>query len=93
VARGLGRHRTIGELESAWAEAAGPRDAARTRVLSWRHGVLTVLVGHPALHEELAAFRKAELLAGLRGRLPHVRLLDLRFRVGDVGGASPDVAP
>jgi predicted nucleic acid-binding Zn ribbon protein len=90
AAKGFGRLRAAGELEAAWAEAVGEPAARQSRPAGLRHGVLTVTVAHPALLEELAAFRKAELLAALRTALPATRLLDLRFRVGPV---EPDPAP
>jgi predicted nucleic acid-binding Zn ribbon protein len=92
VARGLGRLRGVGELEAAWAEVVGPEARGRTAVTGLRHGVLTVTVAHPTLLEELAAFRKPDLLAGLRQKLPGLRLHDLRFRVGPVVG-GPDGTP
>ena len=54
-----------------------------------RHGVLAITVAHPALLEELSAFRKPELLAALREKVPGLNLLDVRFRVGPV---EPDPA-
>jgi predicted nucleic acid-binding Zn ribbon protein len=89
AARGYGQLRAAGELESAWEEAVGEPARGQTRVAGLRHGVLTVHVAHPALLEELAAFRKAELLAALRAALPATRLLDLRFRVGPVEPPAP----
>ena len=85
AAKGYGRLRSRGELEAAWESAVGEAGRGRTRVEGVRHGVLTVAVADHALLEELAAFRKAELLAALRRELPDARLLDLRFRYGMVG--------
>jgi hypothetical protein len=86
AARGLGRVQAASELEEAWWEAVGDSGRDETRVAGLRHGVLTVTVGHPALLEELAAFRKPALLAALRAALPEMRLQDLRFRVGPIEG-------
>jgi predicted nucleic acid-binding Zn ribbon protein len=85
VGRGLVRVQATGDLEAAWAEAAGPEVARHSRVAGLRHGVLQVTVVHPAQLEELVAFRKQDLLVALRCLLPNVRLRDLRFRVGEVG--------
>ncbi len=82
--RGLGRLRAAGELEEAWASAAGDAAAAQTKVGAVRHGVLTVTVAHPALLEELSAFRKADLLASLRRDAPASAIQDIRFRVGPI---------
>ena len=46
--------------------------------------VLTVVVAHPTLLGELAAFRKAELLQALRAGAPGTTIHDIRFRVGPV---------
>ena len=52
--------------------------------------MLQVTVAHPALLEELAAFRKPELLKALRENAPGTVVHDIRFRVGPV---EPDPAP
>lgn len=82
VARGLGRLRAVGELETAWAEAVGEPANRQTRPAGIRNGVLTVTVTHSALLEELAAFRKPGLLRTLRELMPGLRIQDLRFRLG-----------
>ena len=69
----------------------------QTRVGEVRRGVLTVIVAHPTLLEELAAFRKPELLQALRAAAPATTIHDIRFRVGPVdqqaacGTVSPPV--
>ncbi len=84
ASKGFARLRAASELEAAWIEAAGEAVAERTKVGGVRHGVLTITVAHPALLEELSAFRKADLLASLRRTVPNLSLHDLRFRVGPV---------
>jgi hypothetical protein len=84
TARGLGRRQGRLHLEKAWAEAAGPEQAAQTRVAALRRGVLEVVVGNAVLLQELAHFHKRRLLEDLRRRLPHTPLADLRFRAGPV---------
>lgn len=91
AARGLGRMRGARELELAWAAAVGEPDCHQTRVGGLRQGVLTITVAHPALHEDLAAFRKPALLAALRRHAPALAVQDIRFRVGPIG-PSPDRA-
>ena len=90
--KGLARLRAVGELEEAWALAVGEKDAARTKVGGVRHGVLTVIVAHPTLLDELSAFRKPSLLASLRESAPGVKLQDLRFRIGTVDDAIEEPA-
>jgi predicted nucleic acid-binding Zn ribbon protein len=84
ASKGFARLRAAGELEYAWIAAAGDSVAKQTKLGGVRHGVLLVTVGHSALLEELAAFRKSELLAALRAKVPGLSLQDIRFRVGPV---------
>ncbi|HEU5118053.1 MAG TPA: DUF721 domain-containing protein [Isosphaeraceae bacterium] len=94
ASRGYGRLRAVGALEAAWSEAVGEPACRQTRVAGLKHGVLTVTVAYPALLEELAAFRKSELLAALRRHEDLAgRLQDIRFRVGPVPSSSPDSTP
>ncbi len=74
----------IGRLvvEEAWVQAAGPELAAQTQVIGVRQGVVTIAVGDSILLQELAGFRRRELLEALRKHIPEVR--DLRFRFGNV---------
>ena len=84
AARGFGRLQGQAELEAAWAGAIGEPARLQTRVGALRRGVLNITVAHPALHAELAGFRKPALLAALRQALPGLALHDLRFRVGPI---------
>jgi predicted nucleic acid-binding Zn ribbon protein len=88
-ARGYGRLRALGELEAAWMAAVGEPACRQTQVGGVRHGVLSVTVAHSALLEELAAFRKHDLLAALRRDAPGAGIQDIRFRVGPVSEPSP----
>jgi len=93
TARGYGRLRAAGELEEVWNTAVGEPHCHQTRVGDVRHGVLTVVVAHPTLLGELAAFRKAELLQALRAGAPGTTIHDIRFRVGPIDGPDADEAP
>ena len=68
--RGYGRFLARQELEDAWNAAVGEPLCRQTQLGEVRRGVLNVTVSHPALLEELAAFRKPELLAALRTGAP-----------------------
>jgi predicted nucleic acid-binding Zn ribbon protein len=92
TARGYGRLRAAGELEEAWNAAVGEPHCRATRLGEVRHGVLTVVVAHPALLGELAAFRKPELLRALRAGAPGTTIHDIRFRVGPIDGPAADDA-
>src|SRR5215467_13438282 len=89
--RGYGRLRARLELEQAWEAALGEPLCRQTQLGEVRRGVLNVTVSHPALLEELAAFRKPELLAALRSGAPATTIHDIRFRVG-VPGSGPEAA-
>jgi len=97
AARGYSRLRGAGELEAAWDAAVGEPASRLTRLGGVRHGVLSVTVAHSALLEELAAFRKPDLLAALRRDAPGTTVHDIRFRVGPVDAppapADPAAAP
>jgi predicted nucleic acid-binding Zn ribbon protein len=82
--KGYGQLRALGELEAAWNTAVGEPHCHQTRVGEVRRGVLTVIVAHPTLLEELAAFRKPELLQALREGAPATPIQDIRFRVGPI---------
>lgn len=84
--RGYGRMHAMLSLQSAWDAAVGEPYRARTRLGEIRRNTLTVTVDHPALLEELSAYRKHELLQALREACPGSRIDDLRFRIGPVDG-------
>src|SRR5262245_40846672 len=79
--RGYGRVWARHELEQAWNAAVGEPLCRQTQVGEVRRGVLNVTVAHPAVLEELVAFRKPTLLAALRSGAPGTVIRDLRFRV------------
>ena len=84
TARGWGRRQDRLRLEEAWSAAMAACGLApdQTQVAALRRGVLEVLVGNAALHQELAHYHKRRLLEQLRRRLPGTPLTDLRFRAG-----------
>jgi hypothetical protein len=86
--RGYGRLRALGELEEVWNSAVGEPHCRQTRLGEVRRGVLTVTVAHPTLLEELAAFRKTELLEALRSGAQATTIHDIRFRVGPIDRAG-----
>lgn len=69
------------QLLAAWQAAAGAELAADTRPGKQRGGILEILAADSCLVQELT-FRKAELLRRLREQAPHIKVRDLRFRVG-----------
>lgn len=87
--RGYGRLRAVSELEAAWIAAVGDAIAGQTQLGGVRRGILQITVAHPALLDELASFRKAQILAAFRHRLPHTPIRDIRFRVGRVDPPGP----
>ena len=93
AARGLARREAGLDLERAWNAAVGEPLRRRTRVGVLRRGILAVLVDHPIRLEELAAYRKPQLLEALRRELPGAALHDLRFRLGAIEPQPPPSAP
>ena len=87
--RGYGRLRALSELEEAWNTAVGEPHCHQTRLGEVRRGVLNVIVAHPTLLEELAAFRKPALLQALRTGAPGTPIHDIRFRVGPIEESEP----
>ncbi|MGC1718244.1 MAG: DUF721 domain-containing protein [Isosphaeraceae bacterium] len=90
--RGYGRLRALSELEEVWNTAVGEPHCHQTRVGEVRRGVLNVTVAHPTLLEELAAFRKPELLQALRTGASGTPIHDIRFRVGPIEDPEPTKA-
>jgi len=74
----------LSELEEAWNTAVGEPHCHQTRVGKVRRGILNVMVAHPTLLEELAAFRKPALLQALRAGVAGTTIHDIQFRVGPI---------
>jgi len=92
VVREAGLHRSpkLERLSEAWRDAVGREQAAQTRLVAFKRGVLTVEVGSAALAQELGVYYRQALVEGLRERsgLP---VRDLRCKVtGVVLSPSPD---
>src|SRR5271157_4207800 len=87
--RGYGRLRALSELEEVWNTVVGEPHCHQTRVGEVRRGILNVTVAHPTLLQELAAFRKPELLQALRTKTSGTAILDIRFRVGSIDEPDP----
>ena len=82
AARGWGRRESRLRLEEAWRDAIGLAAEKDTRVGSLRRGVLEIIVRNAVLLQELASFRKKELLDSLKHNLGVKQISDLRFRLG-----------
>jgi Dna[CI] antecedent, DciA len=82
--RGYGRLLAREMLENAWNTAIGRTYYRQTQVGEIRRGVLNVTVAHSSLLEELAAFRKAMLLAALQSSDLGKEIRDIQFQVGPV---------
>jgi predicted nucleic acid-binding Zn ribbon protein len=83
VARGWGRRLERLQLETTWADVAGPLIAGATRLGNLRRGVMEVIVGNAALLQELTHFQKRPLLEAFQVRTAN-KVVDLRFRLGVV---------
>jgi predicted nucleic acid-binding Zn ribbon protein len=89
TARGWGRRQDRLRLEQAWTDAVGTPICRETQVNGLRRGVLEVTVGNGVLLQELAHFRKRQLLEQLRKSLSGTTITDLRFRAGVINTARP----
>ncbi len=81
--RGWGRPQQQRCLEDAWRQAAGEEIAARTQVVSLKRGVLEIQVADGILVQELAGFRKRQLLTAMQMKVEAGKIKDLRFRLSD----------
>jgi len=73
------KRRELLELAEAWARAAGPEVARRSRPLSLgRGGQLTVGFESSALRQEVQSFRKAEILGRLQTEYRPCRIAALK---------------
>lgn len=82
AARGFARKQGDAALQAAWQQAAGPHWATMTRPGRIVRGVLQVSVSSPAAMSELVGFQSAELLKALQAAAPHLRIKDLKFKLG-----------
>ncbi len=80
--RGLGGSLQLQAVSEAYARAAGPELAARSRVKGLRGGVVTVETDSTALAYELGGFHEKLLLEGMHQESGAGFVTGLRFRVG-----------
>src|SRR5688572_30563408 len=78
------RRRELLQLSEAWARAAGPDVARRSRPLSLgKGGQLTISFESSALRQEIQSFRKSEILARLQTEYPSRRIAALKCVLGE----------
>jgi predicted nucleic acid-binding Zn ribbon protein len=71
-----------GPLVEAWRQVVGEAVAARTRIVGYRRGRVTVEVDTAALMHELSGFQRSAILAELQRTPGGEDAADLRFRLG-----------
>ncbi len=74
----------LARVRRVWPDLVGAAIAARTRVALVEGGRIRVEVASAAVKHDLSTFRHAEVLAGLRERLPDLRIREVRYRLGTV---------
>ena len=84
TARGYTQSWSHQVLQYNWSKAIGEPYCYQTQVGEIRRGILSVIVAHPSLLEELAAFRKPVLLKFLQSSALGIAVRDIQFRVGSV---------
>ena len=68
---------TLEKVGRAWEAVVGEATAARTRVVDFSGGVLTLEIASSTLKHDLLTLRKKQLLEGLKERLPDVQVRNL----------------
>lgn len=66
----------------AWPAVIGPQLALMTRALSFKEGVLTVIVNNSTLHSLLTVKEKQRILAAFKAKFPRVSFNNILFRIG-----------
>lgn len=83
--RGYGRVQGQRQLSEHWQEAVGAETAALTKVLGLKNGVLQVAVANAPLMNELASFRKGEILEAMRSQAAGLKVREIKFKLrGDL---------
>ena len=80
--RGYAKPLVTTGVQGAWVRVAGERLATRSRVATFRDGILTIEVDSAAQRYELEAFRGPELLVGLQRDEDIPKVRKIVFRVG-----------
>ncbi len=81
--RGYAAIQATNELQERWKEIVGEVLAGMTCPGNVSRGTLQVIVSDSGAMQELS-FRKKQILAALKAKLPEAKVEDLRFRVGKV---------
>ncbi len=81
--RGYAAIQATSELHEKWGEIVGEVLAQRTCPGNVSRGTLLVIVNDSGSMQELS-FRKKQILAELKAKLPEAKVEELRFRVGKV---------
>ncbi len=81
--RGYAAIQATSELHEKWSEIVGEVLAKMTCPGNVSRGTLQVVVSDSGAMQELS-FRKKQILAALKSKLPEAKIEDLRFRVGKV---------
>ena len=74
----------LARIRKAFEEIVGPAVASRTRVVAAESGRVRIKVASAALKQDLAIFRRVEVLEGIRKRLPELRIREVSYVVGSV---------
>ena len=81
--RGYAAIQATSELHEKWSEIVGEVLAKLTCPGNVSRGTLLVVVGDSGAMQELS-FRKKQILAELKSKLPEAKVEDVKFRVGKV---------
>ena len=78
---GIQRHGPVSRISERWIEVVGEEISRHATVKGYRGGVLGVEVDSAPWLQELAAFRREEILTRLAEVVPDVSVHALRFKV------------
>lgn len=78
---GFNQQQSHEQIQSVWESLLEDRFRGMTRATGIRAGNLMVIVKNPVINQELA-FRKADLLEGIKNSPIGNRIKDIRFQVG-----------
>ena len=83
-ASGLKRRGPAEGVTAVWPAVVGDTMARHSRVTGVKQGVLFVTVDSSACLHEMANFRRAEILASLKGNAGCGHIHEIRFKLGNL---------
>lgn len=67
---------------AAWPEIVGQKLAPMTKAISFKEGILTVIVSNSPLYSLLTQIDRARIIKNLRDKFPSTKIKTIHFRMG-----------